>query len=84
MQKLPEASDRKGGDACAKKYPSLQKKETYSLSAMIGEVTTLESFLLLVEGPTHLSLGSMLVSLSTSSSCTNAKLNCLKHNCFYI
>ena len=36
-----------------KKEPSRQKKETRSLSAVTGEVTTLKIFLLLVEGPTR-------------------------------
>ena len=51
MLKLPEASDKKGGDACAKKEkrkkkePSRQKKETPSLSAVTSKVTTLKIFL---------------------------------------
>ena len=68
MNKLPEAPNRKRGDACAKKEPSWQKKETRSLSAVTGEMTTLKSFLLLVGGPTRPSLGSVLVNLSTSTS----------------
>ena len=50
MQKLPETPDRKRG---RKKEPFRQKKETRSLSAVISEVTTLKSFLLLVGGPTR-------------------------------
>ena len=57
MQKLPEVPDKKRSDAYAKKEPSLQKKETRSLSAVIGEVTTFKSFLQLVEVPRCLSLG---------------------------
>ena len=54
MQNLPGAPDKKGGDACAiKKEPSRQRKERRSLSAVTGGVTTLKSFLLLVEGPTR-------------------------------
>ena len=53
MQKLPESPDGKKCDAYAKKKSSGQKKETRSLSAVTGEVTTLKSFLLLVEGPTR-------------------------------
>ena len=50
MQKLPEAPDEKRGGACAKKEePSRQKKETRSLSAVTVEVTTLKSFLLMLE-----------------------------------
>ena len=52
MQKLPETSDRKRDDTCAKKEPSQQKKEAHSLSA----VTTSKSFLY------------TLANLSTSSS----------------
>ena len=40
-----------------KKEPSRQKKETHSLSAVTGKVTTLKFFLLLVGGPTRPSLG---------------------------
>ena len=40
MQKFPEASDWKRGDACAKKGPSWQKKEACSISAVISRVTT--------------------------------------------
>ena len=43
MQKLPEASDRKRGGACA-------KKEASSLSAATSEVIASKSILLLVEG----------------------------------
>ena len=67
MQKLPEAPDKKRGDACVKKELSQQKKEACSLSAVISGVTTSKSFLLLVEGTMHLSLDDMLANLSTSS-----------------
>ena len=50
MQKLPEASDGKRGDACAKKRPSGQKEEALSLSAVTSGVTTSKSLLQLVEG----------------------------------
>ena len=51
MQKLPEASDRKRGDACTKeKEPSQQKRGSRSLLAVTNGVTTPRSFLLLVEG----------------------------------
>ena len=50
MQKHPEASDGKRGDACAKeKGPSRQKGEVHSLSAVTGGVTTSKSPLLPVE-----------------------------------
>ena len=58
----------KGAMHVQKKEPSQQKKETRSLSAVTGEVTTLKSFLLLVEGPTCPFLFGTLVNLSTSSS----------------
>ena len=64
MQKLPEFPGRKRGDACTKKEPSRSKKETRSLSAVTGEVTTLKSFLLLVGGPTRPSLGGALAIVS--------------------
>ena len=44
MQKLQDASDRKRGDAYAR------KRESKSLSAVTGGVTTSKSPLLLVEG----------------------------------
>ena len=51
MQKLPEASDRKRGDTCAKeKGQSRQKDEALSLSAVTDGVITSKSSLLLVEG----------------------------------
>ena len=68
MQKLPEAFDRKRGDACAKKEPSRQKKETCSLSAVTSGVTTPKSFLLLVEGAMRPSLADALANLSMNSS----------------
>ena len=68
MQKLPEAPDRKRGDACAKKEPPWQKKEARTLSAVSSVVTTPKSFLLLVEGTMHPSLDDALANLSTSSS----------------
>ena len=41
MQKLPEASDRNRGDACAKKRDCPDKKEeSHSLSAATSGVTT--------------------------------------------
>ena len=51
MQKLPEASDRKRGDACAKigNRPDKRKKSC-SLSGAISGVTTLRSFLLIGGG----------------------------------
>ena len=54
MQKLPEDPDRKRVNACAKKELSQQKKEACSLSAVTSGVTTLKSFLLLVEGTMRL------------------------------
>ena len=69
MQKLPEAPDRKRSDACAKKEPSRQKKETRPLLAVTSRVTTPKSVLLLVEGAMRLSLDGVLANLSTSSSC---------------
>ena len=68
MQKLPEAPDRKRGDACAKKEPSQQKKEIRSLLSVTSGVTTPKSFLLLVEGAMRPSLDDTLVNLSTCSS----------------
>ena len=75
MQKLSEAPDKKEGDAYSKKKkkkkkkkePSRQKKETYSLSAVTGGLTTLKSFWLLVESPTCPYLGGTLVNIFTSS-----------------
>ena len=69
MEKLPEKLDRRRGDACTEKEPSRQKKETHFLSAVTSEMTTLKSFLLLVGGPMHPSLGVTLVNLSTRTSC---------------
>ena len=47
MQKLPEASDRKRGDACAKKRDHSDKKEeSPSFSAAPSRVPTPRSFLL--------------------------------------
>ena len=57
MQKLPEACAKKKKKKKKKKESSRQKKETRSLSAVTGKVTTLKSFLLLVEGPTCPSFG---------------------------
>ena len=53
MQKLPEASDRKRDDACAKKRNSpdkKNKKEPRSLSVVNSGVTTPKSLLIVVEG----------------------------------
>ena len=69
MQKLPEAPDKKRGDAGKKRERLGKKKETRYLSAVTGEVTTLKSFLLLEEGSTCPSLGGTLVNFSTSRSC---------------
>ena len=68
MQKLPEAPDRKRGDACAKEEPSRQKKEAHAVLAVTSGVTTPKSFLLLVEGAMCPSLDDALANLSTSSS----------------
>ena len=69
MQKLPEAPDRKRGDAYAKKRKlSRQKKESRSLSPVISGVTTPKSFLLVVEGATRPSLDNALANFSTCSS----------------
>ena len=68
MQKLPEAPDSKRGGICAKKVPSRQKKEACALSAVTSGVTTLISFLLLVEGAMHPSFDDALASFSISSS----------------
>ena len=67
MQKLPEAPDRKRGDACTKKEPTWRKKEAYSLSAVTSGVTIPKSFLLVVEGAMRLSLNDALANLFTSS-----------------
>ena len=67
MQKLPEAPDRKRGDASAKKEPSRRKKEACSLSVVTSGVTP-KSFLLLAEGAMHPSLDDALTNLSMSSS----------------
>ena len=50
MQKLPEAPDRKRGDACAKRNPLSKRKKPVLCQHQTSEVTTLKSFLLLVEG----------------------------------
>ena len=68
MQKLPLAPDRKKNNTCTKKKPSWQKKEACALSAATNIVTTLKSYLLLVEGAMHLSLDDALGNFSTSSS----------------
>ena len=65
MQKLPEVPDRKRDDACTKKDPSWQKKESCSLSAVNSGVTTPKSFLLLMEGTMCPSLDDVLANLST-------------------
>ena len=68
MQKLLEAPDMKEGQRMHKeKEPSQQKKESHSLSAVTSRVTTLKSFLLVVEGAMCPSLDDVLVNLSTSS-----------------
>ena len=68
MQKLPEAPEKKRGNACAKKEPSRQKKEACALSAVTSGVTTPKDFLLLVESAMRPSLDNALANLSTSSS----------------
>ena len=69
MQKLPEGSDRKRGDACVKKNNRPDKrKKIRSLSAVTSGVTTPKSFLLVVEGAMCPSLDDALANLSTSSS----------------
>ena len=70
MQKLPEAPDRKRGDAYAKKRNRPDKtKESRSLSAVTSGMTTLKSFLLVVEGAMRPSLDDAWANLFTSSSC---------------
>ena len=64
MQKLSETPDRT--THAQEKEPSRQKKETCSLSAVTGEVSTVKSFLLLVEGPTCPFLCCTLFNFSTS------------------
>ena len=68
MQKLPEALNRKRGDACTKKEPSQQKKEACSLSAVTSGVITPKSFLLQVEGTMRPPLDDSLPNLSICSS----------------
>ena len=68
MRKLPEAPDRKRGDAWAKKEPSRRKKESRSFSALTSVVTTPKYFLLLVESAMHPSLDDALANLFTSCS----------------
>ena len=68
MQKTPRSPWSEKGWRMCQKDRSQQKKETGSLSAVTGEVTTLKFFLLLVVGPMRLFLGGTLVNLSTSSS----------------
>ena len=53
MQKHSEVPDRNRGDACEKKKKeqSRGKKESRSPSAVTGKMTTLKSFLLLMEEP---------------------------------
>ena len=68
MFKLPEAPDRKSGDACTEKELSRRKKEDRALSEVICEVTTPKSFLLLMEGAMLPSRDDTLANLSSSSS----------------
>ena len=66
MQKLPETSDGKRGDACAKKRDRPDKKEeSHSLSAVTSGVTKPCS---LVEDAMRLSLDDALANPSTGSS----------------
>ena len=70
MLRLPEAPDRKRGDACTiKKELSRQKKESCYLPAVTSGVTTPKSFLLVGEGNMRPPLDDALANLSTSSSC---------------
>ena len=56
MQRLPEASDKKRGDACVKKRSRPDKmEEAHSLSAATSGVTTPRSFLL-TGGGRHVSV----------------------------
>ena len=68
MQKFLETPDRKRGERMGKENkPSRQKKESCSFSAVTSGVTTLKSFLLVVEGTMRPSLDDVLANLSTSS-----------------
>ena len=67
MQKLPEAPDKKGATH-VQKGTLLAEERDLSLSAVTSGVTTLNSFLLLVEGTMCPSLDDALTNLSTSSS----------------
>ena len=67
MQKLPEASDRKEGRRMVKKKgPPDKRRKLVLFSAVTGEVTTPCK---LVGDATHSSLGDMLASPFTSSTC---------------
>ena len=69
MQKLLEASERDRGEHMRKKRNRLgRKKENRSLPVVTSEVTTLKSFLLLVEGSTCPFLYDTLLNLSPRSS----------------
>ena len=59
MQKLPEASNRKRGDACTKRNPLGQRKKP-----VLFQEWSAKSFLLLVGGPIRPSLGGAMANLS--------------------
>ena len=69
MQKLPEASDRERGDACAKKRNRPEKRKNVVLiQQWQAEWQHLDLVLLMVEGAMRPSNGDVLANLSTSKS----------------